>query len=408
MADLLINNIKNLATPIGSKARRGKEQNEILEIENASIAIKNGIITYVGKSENAPYCETVIDASENIVTPGLVDSHTHLVFGGWRQHEMELKLKNVQYLDILKAGGGILSTVNETRKANFNELYEKALKIAKSMCLHGTTSFEAKSGYGLNLEDEVKQLEVVKKLRENFNEDIVSTFMGAHALPKEYLGKSKDYIDFIIDVVLPYIKENDLATYCDIFCETGVFDVDLSEKLLLKARELGFKLKIHADEINPIGGGELAGRIGTDTAEHLIAATDEGIKLMADSNTIAVLLPATSFYLDKPYARARKMLKNNMAVAIASDFNPGSSPNFNLQFCMNLACLKYKLTPQEALTAVTLNAAAAISKEKEVGSLEVGKKADIVIWDAPDLNFLFYRYGDNRVKHIIKKGVLQK
>jgi len=407
MLDLLIKNIKHLATPVGNFPKSGKEHGKILEIENAAIAIENGIISYVGSMENAPACKNFIDASENLVTPGLVDSHTHLVFGGWRQHEMELKLNNVPYLDILKAGGGILSTVSKTREAAFMELYIKALIIAKDMLSHGTTSFEIKSGYGLDLDTEVKQLNVIKRLQKSFNEDIVATFMGAHAVPNEYKGKNEEYIDFVIEKVLPHVKENNLAEFCDIFCETGVFDVDLSEKLLKAARKLGFKLKIHADEINPIGGGELAGKLGTHSAEHLIAATDEGIKLMADSGTVAILLPATSFYLDKPYARARKMLDENMSVAIASDFNPGSSPSFNLQFCMNLACLKYKLTPQEALTAVTLNAAAAILKEKEIGSLEVGKKADIVIWDCPDLNFLFYRYGNNQAKHVIKKGVLQ-
>jgi len=393
-----------LASPKGSKALKGADMGNVIIDENCAIAVENGIIIYIGAEKDAPPSKEVLNAKGRLVTPGLVDAHTHLVFGGWRQHEFELKLSGAAYLDILKAGGGILSTVEKTRAAKEDELFDKAKDISLKMAAYGTTAIEAKSGYGLNLEDELKQLRVVKRLNDETSLDFVSTFMGAHAVPPEYKGRPEDYIDFICEEVMPIVAAEKLADFCDIFCESGVFDALLSERLLLKARELGLRLKIHADEIDPVGGSELAGRIKCHSAEHLIAATDEGIDLCAKGGVIACLLPATSFYLDKPYARARYMMDKGMAVAVASDFNPGSSPNFNMQFPMNLACLKYKMTPKEALSAVTINAAAAIGMADKTGSIEIGKKADIVIWEAPDLEYLFYRYGNNQALYTIKNG----
>jgi len=371
---------------------------------SCAVGIENGIISYIGAQKDAPPSKEHLDAAKNLVTPGLVDAHTHLVFGGWRQHEFELKLSGAAYLDILKAGGGILSTLTKTREATEDELFDKAKKLSRQMAQYGTTTIEAKSGYGLNLDDELKQLRVVKRLNDETPLDFVSTFMGAHAVSPEFKGRSHDYINYVCEEVLPVVAKENLAEFCDIFCENGVFDAELSERLLLKARELGFLLKIHADEIDPVGGGELAGKIAVHSAEHLIAATDEGIGLMANSSVIGCLLPATSFYLDKPYARARYMMDKGMALAVASDFNPGSSPSFNLQFALNLACLKYKMTPKEALCAVTLNAAAAIGRAATIGTIEIGKKADIVIWDAPDLDYLCYRYGNNQALYTIKDG----
>ncbi len=404
MADLLIRNIGELATSEGSQAKRGLEQGNIKILNNVCIAISDGKISYVGDELSAPKAEKVIDAKGNLVTPGLVDAHTHLVFGGWRQHELQLKLEGASYLDILKNGGGILSTVRNTRAATKEELIDKSEKLLNTMMLHGTTTCEAKSGYGLSTKEEMKQLEVVDELKQKSKMDLVSTFMGAHAIPDEYKENRKGYIKLLCEEMIPHVANSKLAEFCDIFCETAVFTPEETKEILTVAKQYGFKVKMHADEIDPIGGAELAGEIGAISAEHLIQASDEGIKSMAKNNTIAVLLPATSFYLDKPFARARKMLEEGMAVTVATDFNPGSSPNLNLQFAMNLACLKYKLTPKEALTAVTLNAACAIGVADTVGSIEVGKQADIVIWDAPDLNFLFYRYGNNQAKTIIKKG----
>ena len=404
MLDLLIKNISYLATAEGSTPLKGFEMGNVSITQGTTIGIKDGLISYIGAESNAPKANEYLDAGYSLVTPGLVDAHTHLVFGGWRQHEFELKLSGAQYLDILKAGGGILSTVTKTRETTEDELFEKAKKLSHQMALYGTTTVEAKSGYGLNLDDELKQMRVVKRLNDETLPDFVSTFLGAHAVPPEYKGNPDEYIDYVCDEVLPTVSSENLAEFCDIFCENGVFDVQLSEKLLRKAHKYGFLLKIHADEIDPVGGGELAGQLGVHSADHLIAATDEGIRLMAENSVIGCLLPATSFYLDKPYARARYMMEQGMALAVASDFNPGSSPSFNLQFALNLACLKYKMTPKEALCAVTLNAACAVSRADTVGTIELGKKADIVIWDAPDLDYLCYRYGNNQALHTIKNG----
>ncbi len=401
---LLIENIGLLATARGNEKKCGKDQSEIFFEENIVIAIENGKISFIGKKESAPKCDKTVDAEGKLVTAGLVDAHTHLVFGGYRQNELGQKLNGVPYLDILRNGGGILSSVKSTRDATEDELFEKTLKITNKMLSYGTTTVEAKSGYGLDVETELKQLRVTKRLQEKATIDLVSTTMPAHAIPPEFKGDKEGYIDALVNKILPEIKKNDLATYCDIFCETAVFTVEESRLILEKARELGFLLKMHADEIDPIGGAELAGELSLVSAEHLIQASDEGIKKMAESGVIGVCLPATSFYLDKPFARARKMLDVGMAVAVATDFNPGSSPNFNLQLAMMLSAHKYKLTPKEALMAVTLNSASAIGVAEEVGTIEVGKKGDVVIWDAPDLDFLFYRYGDNLVDTVIKNG----
>ena len=402
--DLLLKNIGVLATPTGNRAKKGKAQGEIQLIKNAMVAVKDGLIEYAGAFDSSFDAVEIIDCEGCLATPGLVDAHTHLVFGGWRQHEFGLKLAGVSYLDILKGGGGILSTVESTRGETEENLTRKAEKLLKKMSAHGTTTVECKSGYGLDIENERKQLRVAKALSGNGFVDIVPTFMGAHAIPKEYKENREEYIHLLCENMLPAISAEKLAEFCDIFCETAVFSPDESRLILKKAAGLGYKLKAHVDEIDPIGGAELAAEVGCLSAEHLIAASDKGISDLAKKGVIAVLLPATSLYLGKPYARARKMVDEGVAVAVATDFNPGSSPNFNMQLPMNLACLNYRLNPGEALTAVTLNAAAAIDRAETIGSIEPGKKADIVIWDAPDLEMIFYRYGANQVKTVIKSG----
>jgi len=400
--DLLIKNIGVLATPKGSSAKCGAEQNAVDILQNSYIGVEEGLISCVGAGSVVPDARKVIDAQGLLVTPGLVDAHTHAVFGGWRQHEMELKLSGMGYLDILAAGGGILSTVRSTREASEDELFEKTSSLLKQMLAHGTTACEIKSGYGLSLDDEIKQLKVINRLKKNSKQDIAATFMGAHAIPGEFKNNREGYIRLLTNEVMP--KAAKLAEFADVFCETGVFSPEETKRILNSAREYGLKLKLHADEIDPIGGAGLAAELGAISAEHLIQASDDGIMAMAQQQVIAVLLPATSLYLDKPFARARYMIEQGVAVAISTDFNPGSSPNFNLQLPMSLACIKYKLTPAEALTAVTLNAAAAINRANLLGGAEVGKQADIVIWNCPDLNFLFYRYGNNQVHTVIKKG----
>ncbi len=406
---LLIKNIGVLQTPMGKTALSGEKQGENLVLKNAAVLIDNGVIMEVtsdGKLPQVPEGANVreIDAHGQLVTPGLVDCHTHLVFGGWRQNEIPLKLKGASYLDILRAGGGILDTVKKTRTATEQELFDKSYLFLNEMLSFGVTTTEAKSGYGLNEADELKQLRVIKLLNENQAVDIVPTFMGAHAVPDEFKGNADGYVDYLCNELLPKVAELGLAEFCDVFCEYSVFDVSQSKKILEAAKKLGFKLKIHADEIEEIGGATLAGELSATSAEHLIATGEKGMKAMKDGNVIAALLPATSFYLNKEFAQARKMIEMGIPVALASDFNPGSCPSLNLQLVITLGYLKYRMTPEEILTAVTLNSACAIGRGENVGTIEAGKQADLVIWSAPDFSMLCYRMGSNLVKTVIKKG----
>ena len=403
---LLIHNIGLLATPHGSEAKSGKGQGDIRLLEGAYILIHDGRISDIGQGKPDVSAEQMVDADRCLVTPGLVDAHTHLVFGGWRENELPLKLRDVPYLEILAQGGGILSTVRATRAVSEEELKNKALHTLSCMLDHGTTTCEAKSGYGLSLEAELKQLRVTKALNMMQPIRLVSTFMGAHALPLEYRNNRENYIDLLINDMLPAIAEENLADFCDVFCEMGVFSVEESRCVLKAAQALGMRSKIHSDEINAIGGSELAGELGAISAEHLIAANDEGLAALAQGGVIACLLPGTSFYLSKPYARARDMIKQGIPLCVATDFNPGSCPSFNLQLVMNLACWQYRMLPAEVLTAVTLNAASAIGLEKEIGTLEVGKRADAILWKSNNLEYLFYRFGENLVSKVIKDGVL--
>lgn len=398
---LLIKNIGLLATPLGNCATA---QADIKLLENAYILCEDGIIAQIGTGVPQIGCET-IDAGGCLVTPGLVDAHTHLIFGGWREHELSMKRQGVPYLEILAQGGGILSTVRKTRAASEDELTEKALAELENMLRHGVTTCEAKSGYGLDVETELKQLKIAKKLSELQPIEVVSTYLGAHALPEEYKGNREGYL-CLTEGLIEKIGEENLAEFCDVFCETGVFTASEAERILKKGIACGLKAKMHADEIDPIGGTEVAGQLGAISAEHLIATTDDGIEALKKGGSVAVLLPATSFYLDKPYARAKDMLSAGVPVAIASDFNPGSCPSSNLQLVMNLACWKYRLTSEEALNAVTKNAAAAIDRAGRIGTLEVGKQADIVIWNANNLDYIFYRFGQNLVKTVIKNGII--
>lgn len=411
MATLLIKNIGRLQTPVGSFPHKGKAQGENLKLDNAAILSEDGIIKAITSDGKLPCKEEevdmVIDAEGNLVTPGLVEGHTHLVFGGYRQNEIPLKLKGAGYLDILRAGGGINDTVKKTREATFEELYDKTEGFLDEMMGLGVTTAEAKSGYGIDLESEVKLLEVLKKLNEDHPMDIVSTFMPAHVVLEDWKGKEDEFIDLCIDEMMPYVKEKDLAEFIDIFTEDSVFNVEQSRKYLQAAKDMGFGLKIHADEIEAIGGSKLAGEIGATSAEHLIVINDEGMASMAKGGTIAMTLPATSFYLGATFAPARRMIDEfEVPVAMASDFNPGSCPSLNLQFVMNLGYLKYKMTPEEILTAVTINPACGINRGEKVGSIEVGKQADFVIWDAPNMEMLCYRFGSNLALQVIKKGEL--
>lgn len=407
MHKTLIYNIGLLATPTGKSARGGAAQGEIQKLENVWILAEEGLISEIGQGPGPDLDDfpgMAIDAGGRLVTPGLVDAHTHLVFGGWRENEFGLKLHGASYLEILAMGGGILSTVKSTRTASEEALRDKARDALWEMLSYGVTAVEAKSGYGLDLDTELKQLRVIRSLQAEMPLDLAPTFMGAHALPPEYKEKREEYIRLLCEEWIPQLAQEKLAEFCDVFCEKGVFTAEESRRILEAGKRHGLTPKIHADEIEAIGGTELTAELGAISAEHLIACRESGIQAMAKGGTIACLLPMTSFYLGADFAPARAMIEAGVPVAVASDFNPGSCPGLNLQLAMTMACLKYRLTPEEMLTAVTLNGATAINRADKLGSLEVGKQADLVIWQAEALEYLPYRLGSNLADVVIKKG----
>ncbi|MHA6259795.1 imidazolonepropionase [Sporosarcina sp. CAU 1771] len=381
-------------------------------IEDGSVWIEDGIIQAVGttteleKQYGARSNEaTIVDATGHLVTPGLVDPHTHVAYGGSREKEFEMRLEGASYMDIMNAGGGIHATTRMTREATEEELIEQTTRRLDSFLTHGVTTVEGKSGYGMNLETELKQLRVMKKLQETHPIDLVPTFMGAHAVPAEYKGREDAFIEYLIEELLPVVAEEKLAVFNDVFCEKGVFTPEQSERILEAGKRFGLIPKIHADEIESYGGAELAAKVGAISAEHLLQASDEGIRAIAESGTIACLLPATALYLRETAAAGRKMIDEGVAVAISTDCNPGSSPTTSMPLVMNLACILMRLTPAEALTAATYNAACAIKSEDKVGSLDIGKLGDVVLWDIKNYQELQYLFGVNHVKTVWKKGV---
>lgn len=407
MFDLIVTNIGELILPKATATPLKGEQMKSLEFTcNAAFGIVAGKIAWIGSAEEAKEKQAVnrVDCTNKVVSPGLVDPHTHLVHGGSREKELALKQAGIAYLDILKQGGGILSTVRATKAATEEALFEKSAHHLERMIMHGVTTVEAKSGYGLDRETELKQLYVAKKLNEKYPIEIVSTFLGPHAIPPEFKDQEDVFLENMIDV-LKEVKQENLADFADIFCETGVFTIEQSHVFLKKAKELGLRLKIHADEIDSLGGTELAVALHAQSADHLVAASDEGIRQLANSNTVAVLLPGTTFYLGKnEFARARTMIDSGSAIALATDFNPGSCVTENLQLIMSLAALKLKMTPEEIWNAVTINAAHAINRAEVAGALEVGRKADFVIWDVPNYMYIPYHYGVNHVDEVFVAG----
>ena len=409
--DLLLTHIGQLATLQGNSLtpKTGESMRELSVIEDAAIAVKDGLIVAVGATRDVLSQVTeepalpALEFPDMLALPGFVDSHTHLVFAGSRENDFTMKLAQKTYMEILRAGGGILNTMRATRAASRDDLSRIAFTFASNMLSSGTTTIEAKSGYGLNTADEVKMLEAVNSLRQRLPSVLVSTFLGAHAVPPEFEGKTDAYVNLVTKQMIPAVAKQSLAKFCDVFCEKGAFDVEQSKRILLAAKRAGMKLKVHADEIAQLGGAELAAEVGAVSADHLLMASDDGLEAMLKAGTIATLLPATAFSLNTNYADARKMIDMGLPVALATDFNPNCA-NESLFFTLALACYKMKMHPREAIAAVTINAAHALELERTVGSIEVGKRADIVILDCPNPEYLAYRFGVNLVHTVIAGG----
>lgn len=404
--NLIIKNAK-VVTPLGSKAVTGKDMSRLSIMPDSTVEVTGGIITYVGKNRDSiPEGYTVLDAGGKVLLPGFVDSHTHLVFGGFRPEEFMWRMNGDSYMSIMERGGGIWNTVCATRSASKEELKEKARWFIKVMSRMGVTTVEGKSGYGLDHDTELKQLEILNELNEEPDRmvDIATTYLGAHALPREFAGRDDEYIDYIINEMLPVVKERNLAENCDIFCEKGVFTVEQSRKLLSAAKEMGFGVKIHADEIVSFGGAELAGELKALSADHLLHASDEGIKAMADNGTVATLLPLTAFSLKEPFARGREMIDCGCAVALATDLNPGSCCSGSIPLTFALATIYMHMTVEEAITAMTINGAAAIGRADRIGSIETGKQGDMVLLEFDTHHALPYYVGMNAVKLTVKGG----
>ena len=396
----------------GTAPRIKEAMNDLSIIEDGSIWIEDGIIRAVGTTQqleeqfkDRAHEAEITDATGHLVTPGLVDPHTHVAYGGSREREFEMRLEGATYMEIMNAGGGIHATTKMTREATEDELVEQTKKRLDSFLKHGVTTVEGKSGYGLDLATELKQLRVMKRLQQEHAIDLVPTFMGAHAVPTEFKNREDEYIDLVVNKMLPAVADEKLAVFNDVFCEVGVFTPEQSQRILEAGKKYGLIPKIHADEIEPYGGAELAAKVGAISAEHLLKASDEGIKAMADSGTIACLLPATALYLREQAAQGRKMIDAGVPVAISTDCNPGSSPTTSMPLVMNLACISMRLTPAEALTAATYNAACAIQMADKTGSLEIGKQGDVVLWDISNYQELQYLFGVNHVKSVWKKGI---
>lgn len=407
----IIKNVK-IVTPLGHAAARGEAMSHLHSVENGIIVIVDGVIEYAGDADACPgellslHTFDYTDAGGRVAIPGIVDSHTHLIFGGYRPDEFSWRLKGDTYMSIMERGGGIQSTVNATRTASAEELLGKAGWLIERMSEMGVTTVEAKSGYGLDMATERKQLEVIRELqeREDSPVNVVATFLGAHAVPSEYKGRTSEYVDMLISEMLPEFRG--MARFCDVFCEKNVFELEDSRRLLEAARELGYELKLHADEIVTLGGGELAADLKAVSADHLLHVSDEGVRRMAEEGVVATLLPLTAFALKEPFAPARKFIEAGAAVALATDLNPGSCFSGSIPLTIALACIHMNMTIEETVTALTLNGAAALGLAGEIGSLEKGKRGDVAILEFDNINYLPYYVGMNCVRSTFRSGRL--
>jgi imidazolonepropionase len=409
--NLIVRNASEVVTVSGFKAKKGSEMNELNIMKEASVVVENGKIVEVLKTKDleSKYDLNdyqIIDAEGKSVCPGFVDSHTHFVFAGDRSEEYIWRLKGDSYMSIMERGGGIANSVTQTREATKEELIQLGKKRLDSMMRFGVTTVEGKSGYGLDFYTEIKQLEVMRTLQNLHALDIVPTYLGAHAVPVEYKDRVEEYIDYMLDEVMPYVAKENLAEFCDVFCEKNVFSVEQSKRILEKGIELGLKPKLHADEIVCLNGAGLAADVGAISADHLLQASDEGLDKMREKDVVATILPITAFTLKESYARARYIMDNGGAVALATDMNPGSCYSESIPLMFGLATLQMNMTIKETLTALTLNGAAAIGKAGQIGSIDPGKKADMIILDAPAYKHLAYHVGVSSVERVIKEGEL--
>ncbi len=409
--NLLIAHAAQLVTCSGLSAKKGRAMSDLHIIEDGAVLIEDGIIRALGKTDGviqkyktAEY--STIDARNRTVLPGFVDPHTHFIFSGERAEEFAWRTRGLSYMDIMGRGGGIAATVRATRAASHDELFGKGLERLNTMLSFGVTTVEGKSGYGLDYETEIRQLEVMKKLSELHPVDVVPTFLGAHVIPVEYKNRGEEYIEFIISTVLPAVAERKLAEFCDVFCEKDVYSVEQAKRILLAARSLGLAMKLHTDEINPTGGAELAAELGAVSADHLLHASDRGIEALRDTGVVAALLPGTAFCLKKPYARARFMIDSGVPVALATDMNPGTFCSESVPLIIALAVLNMDMSIEEAVTAITINAAAALGRADRIGSIDVGKQGDLVILAYPSYTSLAYRTGISTVDLVIKGGTV--
>jgi imidazolonepropionase len=406
--DLLITNIGELSTPTGTSARRGAEMSELRVVEDAAVLIKDGLIVYAGPGVDVPWEEAdgvpPMSADGRAVVPGFVDSHTHFVFAGYRDDEFIWRSQGMSYMDIHNRGGGIRRSMEATRAATLEQLVEIGERRLWTMLSMGVTTVEGKSGYGLDLQNELKQLEAMSVLAERTPAAIVPTYLGAHAVPPEFEARGAAYLDYVIEEVLPSVRAQGVAKFCDVFCEKGVFDIEESRRYLEAAAEMGLGLKIHADEIEAMGGAGLAARLGAVSADHLLKTSPEDIAAMAQAGVVATCLPLTAFALREPYADARLMIDSGCAVALASDLNPGSCYSQSIPLIFALGLLYMKLSLAEVLTSLTLNGAAALGLAESLGSIESGKEGDLVILEARSARFLAYNTGMNVVSTVVKGG----
>jgi imidazolonepropionase len=412
----LLINASQLVTLAGAaRPRTGAEMRELAIVENGAVLIHDGLIAATGSrsevsAQASPSCQ-ILDARNGVVMPGFVDAHTHPVFAGTREDEYEMRAAGFTYQEIARRGGGILSTVRKTREASEEELFQLALPRVGWLLEHGTTMIEAKSGYGLTLEDELKILRVIRRLNEQTPLELVPTFLGAHEIPDEYRGADnadaarKAYLDLVINEMLPRVADERLAEFCDVFCESHVFNVEESRRLLSRAQQLGFGIRFHADQLSGSGGSQLAAELSAASADHIEWIDEAGIAALHRAKVTAILLPCAVFNLGLTrYAPARRLIEAGVRVALATDFNPGSSPTPSMQMALSIACTQMKMTPAEAITAATLNAAYSLNRGSLAGSIETGKAADLVIYDCQNYRQIPYLFGINHALTVIKRG----